>query len=364
MKINLQELKWLVRNKYVVVQKHPEHDLYIYNYSQKTQYERYWTPLTLMCRGLILDDCGNIVAKGLNKFFNYEELEQSQIPEGPFDVYEKYDGSYICIFKYNGELIVASRGSFTSDHAIYTKQLIEKNNYKFPFNNQGEFCLIFELIAKWNRIVCDYGDNDELILLAGFWKSQYKDEWFEYDWADLGFYSEFIGCKLAKKYGYLYDYKDLKDKIADNKEGFVIRFENGFRMKIKGEQYIKLHKIVTQISSKTIWESLMNGDESFQKMIENTPDEFMGFVKEQTNKLELQFKNLYNQATGVFKYLQSTYNIDDRKTFATQASNYGNLSGLLFGLYDCKDIEPMIWKRLEPKYEQPFKNSKNVLVEK
>src|SRR5690606_13932718 len=125
-------------------------------------------------------------------------------------------------------------------------------------------------------------------------------------------------------YGYLYDYKDLKDKIADNKEGFVIRFENGFRMKIKGEQYIKLHKIVTQISSKTIWKSLMNGDESFQKMIENTPDEFMGFVKEQTNKLELQFKNLHNQATGVFKYLQSTYNIDDRKTFATQASNYGN----------------------------------------
>src|SRR5690606_25456029 len=111
----------------------------------------------------------------------------------------------------------------------------------------------------------------------------------------------------------------------------------------------------------TVWQALMNGDESFQEMIENTPDEFMGFVKEQINKLEIQYKNLYDQAVGVFKYLQSTYNIDDRKIFASQASNYGKLSGLLFGLYDYKNIDQMIWKRIEPEYEQPFKDNKNVL---
>ena len=44
-------------------------------------------------------------------------------------------------------------------------------------------------------------------------------------------------------------YDLLKEEISKDKEGYVIRFKNGFRMKIKGEEYKRLHKILTNISN-------------------------------------------------------------------------------------------------------------------
>ena len=63
-------LKEMLEQGYVVFKKHPEADLFIYNYSAKTQYERIWNEITLACRGLILDAEGNFVARPFAKFFN------------------------------------------------------------------------------------------------------------------------------------------------------------------------------------------------------------------------------------------------------------------------------------------------------
>jgi hypothetical protein len=52
------------------------------------------------------------------------------------------------------------------------------------------------------------------------------------------------------------DYTYLKHVIADSREGFVVRFSNGERMKIKGEEYLRLHKIMTNLSTTGVWEVL------------------------------------------------------------------------------------------------------------
>lgn len=218
--VNLRELKQLILDKYVVVQKHPEHDLYIYNYSQKTQYERYWTPLTLMCRGLILDGERNVVSRGLNKFFNREELNGDEIPNEPFEVFEKYDGSYINVFRYNGEIIVSSRGSFTSDQAIYTRQLINEKYPCFESHMVNNTSYIFELIADWNRIVVNYGGENKLVLLTAFDTSRKRGT--ELDFNDVLDWADTLECDVAKRYNFS-DYETLKEKIGNNQEGFVVK---------------------------------------------------------------------------------------------------------------------------------------------
>jgi RNA ligase len=84
-----------VNDKLISIQKHPEANLFIYNYSPKVQYEKLWDEITMMARGLILDTEMNIVARPFGKFFNLEEHTESEIPNLPFDVYEKMDGSLV-----------------------------------------------------------------------------------------------------------------------------------------------------------------------------------------------------------------------------------------------------------------------------
>ena len=52
---------------------HPTLPIAIYNYSREVQYEGKWDNITKMCRALVLDNNGNVIAKGFDKFFNMEE---------------------------------------------------------------------------------------------------------------------------------------------------------------------------------------------------------------------------------------------------------------------------------------------------
>ena len=158
----IEEIKKYVEQGWLISQRHPRLPLTIYNYSRSTQYAEKWDEVTLMCRGLVLDDDGNIVARPFKKFFNYEELKPEEIPNEEFEVFEKLDGSLGILFNYKGEWILASRGSFTSDQAIRGGEILKK--YRYDRLIEG-FTYLFEIIYPENRIVCQY-DYEDLILLS------------------------------------------------------------------------------------------------------------------------------------------------------------------------------------------------------
>ena len=97
MTVDINILNDYLEKGLVVKNDHPTLPLSIYNYSRTCQYEGGWDDITKMCRGLILDKEGNVVAKAFNKFFNYEELTLSDIPEESFEVFEKLDGNVGCM---------------------------------------------------------------------------------------------------------------------------------------------------------------------------------------------------------------------------------------------------------------------------
>ena len=73
-KEELKELDKMIADGFIYKNKHPEYPIYIYNYSKKTQYDWIWNKYTIQCRGLILNESGNLIAKGLDKFFTHDQL--------------------------------------------------------------------------------------------------------------------------------------------------------------------------------------------------------------------------------------------------------------------------------------------------
>lgn len=115
---NIDALEEMVSSGYVRMKKHPERPLYIYNYTAKAQFEYMWNEVTMLCRGLILDENYKIVARPFTKFFNYGEVANEVIPSLPFEVYDKMDGSLGILYWWNDRPYIATRGSFMSEQAI------------------------------------------------------------------------------------------------------------------------------------------------------------------------------------------------------------------------------------------------------
>jgi len=251
----LKRLDWNVINEYLdkdllISQKHPMFDLWILNYSKTTQYGRLWDEITLSCRGLVVNGAGRIVARPFRKFFNKEEHEAfvnaeglfdnegniayldsnvvGTIPNLPFEVFEKMDGSLGILFFYDGEWIFASRGSFTSEQAIKGREMINEysmieRKWLYDLSIQETCTYIFEIIYPENRIVIDYGTDEKLVLL-GVIITETGEE-LPYDSVDGAHGYVF---DIVPRYGGIKDFTLLKGMEEDNKEGFVVKFSNGF----------------------------------------------------------------------------------------------------------------------------------------
>jgi RNA ligase len=333
-------LEKMIEEKYVTVQKHPTASLFIYNYSPKAQYDSLWNESTLAARGLIMDEHKNIRARPFSKFFNLEELNLAQIPNLPFEVFEKLDGSLGILYWLHDQVFIATRGSFSSEQAIHASEILHRN-YSHTFEKLDKNkTYLFEIIYPSNKIVLDYGEKDDLILLAVIDTASGREE----NCPEIGF-------PIVKKYDGLNDLQQLKALEEANKEGFVVRFSNGFRLKVKFAEYVRLHRIITQVSNILIWETLSQGD-SFEDMLQKVPDEFYNWVKKTENDLRQQFESIENEARAAFKILES------RKETALyfQTQKYPSV---LFAILDGKSVAPIIWKMIRPTFSKPFRSVEN-----
>jgi RNA ligase len=125
-------------------------------------------------------------------------------------------------------------------------------------------------------------------------------------------------------------------------------------MKIKGDEYVRLHKILTNISNRDIWEYLKDG-KSFDEIIDKVPDEFYNWVKTTREELMGRFNEIDTDYSRTYRTLLGINGIVNRKSFANYVSNY-KYSFLLFAMFDNKDYKQMIWKIVYPEHSKPFKN--------
>jgi len=353
----LEKVDWEVLNSYIdnsliIANKHPEYDIWILNYSPKTQSKKFWDEYTISCRGLVIDADGNILARPFQKFKNYEEYDPSEFDwSEEFDAFEKMDGSMIILFYYKPRMmwIVASRGSFISEQALEAQKMIDVNIYD-KLNERLTY--IFEVLYPENRIVVDYHGRRELVMLAVI-ETLSGDEMMHAEISNT--YSKHFTIVPKLELKTFAELRALIKRGEDNKEGMVIRFrKSGMRVKMKHVEYCRLHVILTNVSNLTVWEHLMN-NYNFDELLDRVPDEFYDWLKKTVRVLKSDYNEIERLALIEFVRIYHVNNIIGRKEFAKEALKSEHRS-ILFKLFDKRPYDEIIWKQIRPVYSKPFKD--------
>lgn len=342
----------LIESGYIISQTHPTEPLTIYNYSAKTQYEKAWNPATLSCRGLVLDHQYRTIARPLGKFFNLGEGKVGEggsvLPDGVPEIYEKLDGSMILLFFYGDRWRVASRGSFASEQADKARAMLSL--YAAALEQlDRDYTYMLEVIYPQNRIVVDYGAAERLVMLAGICTETGGEmPLAEISWPDRA---------------RTYPATDLPGWLASidpaeyaNHEGFILKWPNGFRVKYKLEEYVRLHRVLTRVQAKDIWDCMSAG-QPLDDYLEQVPDEFYQWVKRVQKDLLEAYAAIEAEAKAAFRPLADFGG--DRKAAAMYINAQAQRK-ILFLMLDDRDYGDVIWRQIKPGFQLPFRNDSEV----
>lgn len=328
---------------------HENGELFLYNYTNKAQFDKAWEqyPQLLQCRGLILDIEGNVIARPFSKFFNIEEVKE--LPRyDSFEITDKLDGSLIIVSFYNEEMIVSTRGSFNSDQAIKAKELLAdcmRDQYYYGYT------FLFELVGKGNRIVVNYEEDYKLVLLTIAINDRNSELHREtcLGWA-AGHHIE-----LVKTFDGINDFRQCRELLKrDNAEGFVVKFDNGLRVKLKYVEYVKLHALMTNISTTSIWEVLKD-DIDIEVILKDIPDELMQAVKNERDILWNTYAWIVNEAKDCYQIAKQFSTRKEQSIFIEswpRQELIADIRAIVYKMLDNKPFNKLIWKIIKPKFRK------------
>jgi len=391
--IQPDDLAAAIEAGHVARRTHPTLPLSIYTYTRAAQYERAWTPVTIRCRGLIADDkTGEIVAWPFPKFFNVGEHDNGQpyappLPDEPFEVYDKVDGSLGIVFHYAGRWRSASKGSFVSEQAVWAQAWLDDHDTALLITG---ITYLAEILYPENRIVVDYGYRRDLVLLGAFdaFGREIRVRYAAPDWEPIGSVVRSwpampLTDLLKATEGNVR--LDGRQSSGMDAEGYVLRYNSGVRTKAKISEYVRLHKVLTGITERDIWryagmQRLTGHDPKrtaqalgvsateitalatagagpLDAMLQHVPDEFDTWVRKVVADLDRQAGELSGIVRATYDTL--AHLTGDRGEFARaaqQATTIPTVRAAMFHLLDGKAVDLLIWRAIKPAAADPFKN--------
>lgn len=319
--------------------------LTLYNYADRCVFEKAWTGATLAARGLILGHDGEVVARPFRKFFNLGEhvhtLPENLVGLGTPELADKLDGSLLVVFlsPETGRWTAVTRGCWDNPQTRWANAWLERSG----FEGQPGYTYLFELIAPWNRIVLFYA-QEEMVLLGVVENATGLDT----SYADTRRIAAVLGVRGVPSIERDWREIDLADPLVRDREGYVARFPGGHRVKMKFAQYLYLHKTLTGLSVKNVWEHLAAGT---TPPLDNVPDEFMAWHDAQINALRGKFA----EASAV---VDATWGGADWKAMprrdAALAWKDHPLKAALFRRLDGKSDADILWKSVKPDHHETF----------
>jgi RNA ligase len=344
-------------------QKHDTLPLDIYCYGRKAVQDDVWDGVTSKCRGIVVHrETGEIIARPFEKFHNYGSKHAGDIPAGQPTVMEKVDGFMVTAFKYEGEWYAASKGSFHSIHAKWATAELRKHEMEWP----SDHCTpVFEGLHKDLRIVIDYGDFEGLVLLAII----DNEHGGEYEYQYVKSYALANGFEVADQFSFTLDAvvaETAQENAGDGDEGYVLtwygdHYHPPFRLKLKYIDYLRLHRLVTGVSPKRIWEALSTPGlaADIDEYLNNSTPWFKDFTRKWIHALRSAFDEIkgraqiaYQDATAIVrqKYDRGELEFSElRKAYALEFTKPENkeISSILFSELDGKNVDAVIWKKVK-----------------
>jgi RNA ligase len=310
---------------------HLAEDEYLFDYDAALRRE---------CRGIIFDTVtGEILRRPFHKFFNVNEREETQDHvvdlSRPHAILEKLDGSMIAPFIVNGEMIWGTKMGAT-DVAKPVEEFVKNNPQydDFRYLIGSGFTPIFEWCSRKQRIVLDYTE-DRLVLTA------IRD-------IKTGYYAEYERLvSLADAYGVpvvraFEPQTNMKAfieyvQLLEDREGFVVRFDDGHMLKLKCDWYVQIHKAKEKIlQDRNIVELIL--DEKLDDVKAHLPAEDrdrLTYFESQINARIMDRSAHLSDATNREQY------DGDRKYFALNRSQEYNsyARAIIFALWDDNSYE-------------------------
>ncbi|MFI9117091.1 RNA ligase [Streptomyces venezuelae] len=384
-----EELAAALADGHVTRKRHPELPLSIYTYTRACQYAQHWNRATTRCRGLVADDStGRIVALPLPKFFNVSEHATGRpyappLPDEPFEVYDKVDGSLAVVFHYADRWHVASKGSFTSVQATWAQRRFDAADTSALTPG---VTYLAEILYPGNRIVVNYGERRDLVLLAAFGADGTEIPLAEAAtaWRPVGSVVRAWPAMTVAELVALTESNTLPGgdrATGTDAEGFVLRFASGLRAKAKLAEYVRLHKVLTGVTERDIWRghgiqrfaalpagavakglgcSVADVEDSGGKpldaLLEQVPDEFDAWVREVISRLETAAAERERAVDEA--YARLAHLAGDRGAFARAAAGIPDrgLRAALFLRLDGRPTDLLLWRQLRPEASDPFAN--------
>lgn len=274
---------------------HPNLPLVGLNYGDAQRilrgYPKGWTDALRYCRGSVFEwGNGQLIALPYPKFFNlfnHEHPEADNPPDGPFEATVKLDGHLGIVFHYADAWRLTTHGSFTSRGAKLGQAMLDKLVARGKSKAWSETSLrslnpLVEIIHPSTRIRCDYHGHQGLVLTGMMNRATFTD----YAYAEAAKLGVELGMHVTELWTG-WELPELRYEVRNSKpkdrEGFVIRFADGTRGKLKYKHY--LDRMSDQNLS---YNGLMHAfiDGTLKTKMDNLAEELWEYADDMWRKLE------------------------------------------------------------------------------
>ncbi len=308
--------------------------------------ETFDNEFTRECRGITFDKDGKIISRPLHKFFNVNERESTQAHVLPWNtvtrVMDKRDGSMIIPVLVDGKVQIKTKKSFTSDVAKVAQKFFDDDRSDLMTGVvellTSNFTPIFEYTSPTNRIVLPY-EKDEMTLLHV--RDNVSGRYFTEK--EMRSFASQFNIKLVETMQ-LSDIPKFLETAKDVKgiEGWVIQFSSGEMVKLKTEEYLISHRLITFVRERDIAEMVLDEtlDDVKSAMLERN------ISLDKLHAVEHRVIQILGQLEDEVEAFFHSYKTLSRKDYAEKAKEYKTF-GLMMQMYSGQ----------EPKYVDFFKKT-------
>ena len=288
--------------------------------------------LYMECRSVVIDTKNNCLALvPFRKFRNLNEgkgcmladIQERLKKAKHVEISEKLDGSMMSARWYDGKLLMASSQALNPGTswrlADAIRMFYEDLHYTEMLMLNPEKTFIFEYISKKDAHVVQY-DQEGLFLIG----MRCVDDVFagiggmEFSYESIIKTAQKYGIPTTKIFNKTLDQvlTELDDKKANEAEGFVVDID-GFKVKVKYNDYVSMHKMLTKLGSVNCIIRAI-ADDTYDDLLSKIPEAYRKRI-EVIGKDVLQIKEVYEDAVDI---IISSYNKflapinDSDKTFA------------------------------------------------
>lgn len=348
----IKEIEDEITNGFISKNKHPEFDLYILNHTPNASMAWRWTTATRLCRGLIITPNYDVVARSYPKFFEVSQIRKGdeQIPYNlECEVFEKADGYLLILFFYDGKPYVTTRGRFDSPYAVKANEMLNTQYKHIKWNPKYSYSM--ELLIPNDDLVYTY--NDCKFKLHGIFDNDTGEEIPLTEFEELQTLIN-SGLETVDHMESKYKFNNFKELIEKypfkyGLEGYVVRFSNGYRLKIKYDEYKALSAAHQDLTSTN---NILNYCKSgmLYDLYDSLPERILDAVKTFSDLVEREYEQWYSITIDTIKDMdKNNYDIKFVNSNAIYDRTILSLVNYLYK-YKITHFEEAVWKLIYKKF--------------